>query len=465
MNKLLLVIFLVGCSVGRDYKRPEFEMPKNFEADYSNSNKVENINWWKNFNDPVLEELVNLSAAKNLDLEIAKTRILASQANTWELIYDLLPSIDFAGSFNKSQSSQARFPFIPTKEQRQFEYYATSGNVLWEIDLFGRSRRGIEAANAMEDVQSYTLENVLLSVISETAKNYFSFRAAQTKLNLQRKILNNFESILRMAQTELDIGKISKNDFALIDNQYLALRNQYLALDVSKKTFKFNIDNLVNQIPDELNKRMETLEVFPVYKGPVTIGTPAELIERRPDILVAESYVRGANADYGVSIGKLFPDISFVGSLGFESLNSSKLSNSNNIAYNIMPGITWIGTDVLKVSEVIKGADQRYKESVFAYQNTILKALNEVQTVLVDYTTSIEQYQLSTRYSHNLKQLVYTASEEYKLGAGSCKNSMTQDINYLVSRQQTVDAKLALNMKLVTLFKALGGGWFEAKSS
>ena len=465
MYKFFIILVLSACAVGRDYKRPEISLPEQFDETSLNKTKVNNLNWWKSFNDPILEELVNLAVNNNLDLEMAKTRVLASRAKTWELIFDLLPSIGLSGEYTKSQASQARFPFIPDKESRIFEYYSTDADVSWEIDLFGRSRRGIEASNAIESIRAATLEDVLLSVVSETAKNYFAFRANQLKLNLQKKVIYDFEKILEMAKKELEVGRISKKEYALIENRYFNLRNQALALDLSVKTYKANLDNFVNHLPDDLNNKLNELKEFSLYSGAVTIGNPSDLLERRPDVIAAEANLKAVNANYGVAIGNLFPKISFTGSLGYEALKVDDLVRNDNKAYNIMPGISWIGTDILEVIADIKSADQDYLEALAQYKQTILKSLNEVQTLLADYSISVEQYQLSTKYSHNLGDILSATNEEYKLGATSCKSNLEQALVYYSARQQVAEAKLNLNLKLITLFKALGGGWFEPAKS
>jgi multidrug efflux system outer membrane protein len=337
----LLTIFLAGCMVGPDYKQPESPLPEGFQSegakDYT-TDAVE-IGWWSEFNDPILDTLVRDALAGNYDIQIATARILEARALRAETEFELAPIVPFQGDYTWQRSSKAQtFPGA----DRNGALFDAGFDAVWELDIFGRIRRTIEADTAELESRIATRRDVVVTLLAEVARNYFELRGAQNGLDVARKNAENQKNTLDLTITLLEAGRGTELDVSRARAQYNNTLALIPPLETRVRQAIYRIGVLTGQLPDTYLVELLEPKPFPVVPEIVAVGTPVELMERRPDIRVAERQLAAFTAAIGIATADLFPRITIFGSAALQATSFSGLFDSGGVrsrAEHILAGV------------------------------------------------------------------------------------------------------------------------------
>jgi len=347
---------------------------------------------------------------------------------------------------------------------RGLHLFNTGFDAFWEVDVFGRVRRNVEATNDDVEGQDASLRDVGVSLIAEVARNYFELRGLQQQLEVAQKNAENQAETLSLTRVKLDNGRGTELDTSRALAQ---LETTRAALPSLKTAIARNIHRLgvlTGQLPDTLTETLSKASALPKAPDSIQIGSPAQLLKRRPDIQAAERALAAATARIGVAVGDLFPRVTFVGNLSLEAATMGSMTTPGSDSYSFGPKISWAFLDMGRVYARIKAADARAEASLAQYQQTVLNALEETENALVSYNQErIRRASLATAAtaSEKANQLAHL---RYQAGVADFLTVLDTELRLLQDQSQLAQSETATATALTAVYKALGGGW-EAASA
>lgn len=457
--KLLLPILvatsLAGCAVG-----PSYQAPKTFEsATISNTNSVSTgtvvTNWWFGFNDATLNRLVTLAATNNLDLRLAESRLREARALWTAARFDFAPTITSDNYYNNSQASIATQP-NKSRRERTLELYRVGFDATWELDLWGRVRRSVEAARATVEAVSASRADVLVSVQAEVAANYFALRGVQAQLNVAHRNATNQADIVKLAEALRDGGEGTQLDVARAKSLMNATLATIPPLEAAQEQGIHRLSVLCGVVPTTWRGELIEPHALPAPPTEIAIGDPKELLRRRPDVRAAERSLAAATARIGVEVGDLFPALTFVGSVGLQANHPGDLGKSGTSAWGFGPHLSWAALDLGRVRQRIKAASARAEESLIVYEKTVLLALEETENSLVTFGRERQRLEYLRAAERAAAEAVELARQRYQDGVADFLSVLDAERTLLDLQEQLVQSETRTATSLVAVYKALG---------
>ncbi|MGZ8216313.1 efflux transporter outer membrane subunit [Methylomagnum sp.] len=457
---LILALALTGCAVGPDYQKPVTEPGQAFANAAQPEFKTDGADgvWWKQFNDPNLIHLIELAAKNNLDLKATEARLREARALFLEAGLNLLPHVNTHGNYtsqHRSFDALNRRNFVP----RDLRLYNVGFDAFWEVDIFGRIRRNVESREAEIEAAEADRRDMLVSVVSEVARNYFELRGHQNQLDVARKNAKNQNHTLDITRAREEAGVGTELDTSRAKAQLDTTLATIPPIDALIRQDIHRISVLIGQRPAALTA--ELLEPAPLPHPPelVNIGSPADLLRRRPDIRAAERGLASATSQIGVATADLFPRVTFVGTFALESSSFTGLGAAGATAYNFGPRISWAAFDLGQVYARIKAADARAEASLAEYEQAVLNALEETENALVNYNRTRQRQALLASAATASEQAYRLAHMRFDEGAENFLTVLDTELRLLEDQRELAQSETATATTLVALYKALGGGW------
>jgi multidrug efflux system outer membrane protein len=451
---------LAGCAVGPDYQAPATPTPAAFSnaglAGYSEQETQKD--WWKLFGDPELDALVDQALKHNYDLKGALANLREARALYLEAGLNLAPIITSHANYTdqkRSVGSLNNRTFVP----RDLKLYSAGFDAFWEIDFFGRVRRDIEASRGEVEAQEAGLRDLEVSVIAEVARNYFELRGLQNQLAVQKKNAVNQAETLAITQARLEIGRGTELDTSRAQAQLDSTRARIPVVEIAIQRTIHRLGVLTGQAPGALAAKLAQPAPIPKLPENIPIGSPADLLRRRPDIRIAERTLAAATARIGVATADLFPRVTFVGTLSLEAATLSGLGATGSEAYSAGPRISWAALDLGRVYARIKAADANAEANLAQYEQTVLNALEETENALVAYDRERNRRRLlasAAAASEKAHQLAHLRFEE---GIADFLTVLDSETRLLEDQSQLAQSETTAATALIAVYKALGGGW------
>ncbi|MGZ8096808.1 MAG: efflux transporter outer membrane subunit [Methylosarcina sp.] len=457
---LASAIALTGCAVGPDYETPAAPTPSAFAGasldEYSG--RTTQNDWWKLFNDAELNVLVDQALRYNYDLKSALANLREARALYLESGLNLAPIITSHANYTdqkRSVGSLNNRSFVP----RELKLYSAGFDAFWEIDFFGRVRRDIEASSDEVEAQEASLHDLGVSVIAEVARNYFELRGLQNQIEVAQRNAGNQSETLEITQARLDIGRGTELDTSRASAQLNTTLARIPLLETAIKRAIHRLGVLTGQTPDTLIKTLSRPAPIPKFSRTIAIGSPAELLRRRPDIRVAERTLAAATARIGVATADLFPRVTFVGTLSLEASTLSGLGATGSDAYSMGPRISWAALDLGRVYARIKAADANAEANLAQYEQTVLNALEETENALVAYDRERNRRALLATAAQASEKAHKLAHLRFEEGIADFLTVLDSESRLLEDQSQLAQSQTATATALVAVYKALGGGW------
>jgi outer membrane protein, multidrug efflux system len=456
-------ILVCSCAVGPNYQRPATPIDADFgntsEAGFAPNDVV--AAYWTVFNDPLLDRLIDDAVAHNNDLKAATANLRASRAERRLAGFDLYPTVTFSGGYTDALISQQQFPEfqgIP-ENARHFDTADAEFNALWELDLFGRVRRNVEAARADVGGVQGSLQDARVSVIAEVTRNYLILRGLQEQQALTLRNADNQFSTLKLTRFRLEAGRGNELDTSRAEAQWATTRATLPTLESSIATTMYRLSVLTGRQPTALNALLVPSAPQPVLPESISIGTPEQLLRRRPDVRVAERQLAAATARIGVAVGDLFPKVTVTGTFGYQAASFASLGDGQTRAYSFGPSISWPAFDLGRVLARVSFARAQTDTALARYQGAVLNALEDTERSLI---TSAR-----TRARMDALQRAATASDKAAdLARQRFAGGLIDFLEVLDAERTALSAELLLSQgrtdaatSLVAVYKALGGGW------
>jgi outer membrane protein, multidrug efflux system len=450
---------VAGCAVGPNYQRPETPLEPRFvnagEPGFAENQTVER--YWTTFSDPLLDGLVADAVAHNKDLETAAANLRAARAVRRLAGFDQFPTVTFAGGYEKELLSAQQLPGVD-RHDREFDAADAGFTGLWELDLFGRVRRNVEAARADVGAAAATLQDARVSVIAELARDYFVLRGLQDQLALTGRNADSEFNTLKLTRVRLEAGRGNQLDTARAEAQWQTTVASIPSLEASIATTVYRLSVLTGRLPNALTDKLAA-QPAPDLPPLNDIGNPEQLLRRRPDVRVAERRLAGATARIGVAVGDLFPKVTLVGSLGYEAASFGQFGTADARFFSGGPSITWAAFDLGRVRARISSAEAQTDAALAGYEAAVLNALQDTESSLISYGRSQSRRDA-------LKQAADASDKASDLARQRFAGGLIDFLEVLDAERTALNAELLLSQSrtdaatsLVAVYKALGGGW------
>ena len=454
-----ILFMLAGCAVGPDYHRPSTPV----DAHYANAQEpglAEDAaleRYWTSFGDPLLDSLVDDAIAHNKDLAAAAANLRAARAARRLAGFDQFPTATFSGGYTHNLYTEQQFPGVD-QHDREFDTADAGFDALWELDLFGRVRRNVEAARADVGVASATLQDARVSVVAEVARDYFVLRGLQDQLALTERNADNQLSTLKLTRVRLEAGRGNELDTARAEAQWRNTLASIPTLQASIATTMYRLSVLTGRQPVALNERLKP-QPLPSLPPLSSIGTPEVLLRRRPDIRVAERRLAGATARVGVAVGDLFPKVTLTGDLGYSAATFGEFGQADARFFSVGPTITWAAFDLGRVRARISSARAETDAALASYEGAVLNALEDTEGALIGYGRS----QL---HRDSLAAAAASSDKAADLARKRFEGGLVDFLEVLDSERTALSAELVYSQSrtdaatsLIAVYKALGAGW------
>ncbi len=449
------IILVQSCKVGPNYLQPEEKTSKEFRYSAKNTDSIINLKWWDLFKDPVLDTLIVTALRENKDALIAASRIEQARANVSFTKADMGPKITVNAGASRGDLVNGTLQL-----NAPINTFSASTGINWELDFWGKFRRGNEAAQANLLATFYGKRALEIALISEVANNYFQLIDYKSRLKISQNTLALRDSTLQIIQARFNEGYTNIID---VNQAQIQKAITQVSIPQFKRSIAFtehNLSILLGRTPDSIPslKKLRDYEIPEI----IPTGIPSEILQRRPDILEAQEYYRASNAYIGVAQAMRFPTISLTGLLG---LGSSDLSNlvSNGLGWTAGAGL---GAPLFEWGKNKKRVDierENAYQSLLFYENTVLNALLEVDNSLIELSTLKEELNANKLMLDAATNASYLSRERYYQG-------VTSYLEVIENQRVEFDARLAyaenyqrLLTSYVFLYKSLGGGWISSQ--
>lgn len=452
----LVMTLLAGCAtVGPDYVAPETAAVAQFAnaagPEFS-AGQIE-IQWWKRLNDPALDKLIQRAFSANHDLRIAVARLKEARAIYRDTELDYFPSGAVAATAQHGRNSAAQ----ALGGDRDVELYSLGFDAAWELDLFGRVRRAVEAAEADAQAAAANVRDARVSVIAEVARNYFEYRGAELQLAVARRNLDNQKQTYKLTELRLDAGRGTRLDVARAATQFNVTASAIPQLEVAVKRAQHRLAVLLGESPATF--KLTAPAGLPALTAAFPVGKPEELLRRRPDIRSAERQLAASTARIGVATAELFPRVTLSGFLGFVATSGSDLGQAASEAWSLSPTLSWAAFDLGSVRARLRAAEARAEASLAIYERTVLRALEETENALVGFGRQQTRLAALRAAAQSATRATEFARLRYDEGATDFLSLLDAERTQLEAESGVAEAEAQAYTALITVYKTLGGGW------
>jgi outer membrane protein, multidrug efflux system len=454
-----------GCMVGPKYHPPQNKVEPaftNVAQGYGSGEPV--ATFWTVFNDALLTRLVTESLSANHDVRIAMAHLREARALRKDSKWDLYPQTSVSAGYNATKSAKDSIPFPTTDDQRRIELFQTGFDSSWELDLFGRVRHAVDARTAEAEATAFDLRGVQVSVSAEVARNYYELRALQRQLAVAQQNADNQRQTLEITQTRLDAGRGTAFDTERARTQLESTRATIPFLESQIAATMHRIAVLTGQQPTALVKELSienggAQAANAILPGSVDVGSPESLLRRRPDIQSAERRLAVQTALVGVAVGDLFPKVTFNAGIGAGGETVNSLFSSGAGTYYIGPSITWPAFNIGRVRARIKASEARTDEALARYEQTVLVAIEEVETSLVAFDRARVRRERLLEAAQASERAADLARTRFEGGLSDFLQVLDAERTRLASQELVAQSLGETTSSLVAVYKALGGGW------
>lgn len=452
----LLTLFTGGCMVGPDYRRPTLDMPNSFQYEAKDAKDTVNIDWWKTFQDPVLDGLISEALANNKNVKIAAANIEQAFGVLTQTRAPLFPQIGYGGSASRQRISENNAVPVTTGISNPFTTYQLFGGVNWEIDLWGRVRRLTEAARANLFASEEARRGVILSLVALVAGDYLQLRGIDEQLAIAKRNTTAYAESVKLYELQFQYGLVSQLIVEQARTQYESAAATIPQIESQIGLLENALSILLGRNPGPISRGKTIYELaFPA----VPAGLPSQLLERRPDLAQAEQNLIAANAQIGAAKALYFPRITLTGDYGYESKKLSELFWGSSRIWSYAGSFTGPIFTAGAISGQVYQAEAGQNAALISYEAAVQSAFADVENALIIRAKLIEQIDAQGR-------LVKASREYERLAKLQYDGGYAPYLTVLNAQQQLFPAELTLaqlRAQLFTsyanLYKAMGGGW------
>ncbi|MBV9990331.1 MAG: efflux transporter outer membrane subunit [Alphaproteobacteria bacterium] len=462
---LLAALACAGCTVGPDYRKPEIAVPQQFRAAPAPASAApaDLSRWWTQFDDAQLQSLVERALKSNLDLQSAASRV--REAREQEIVAGAagLPQVNANGAAAHLHSNGDVLGGItgqpPTGKGTDIKLYSVGFDASWEIDVFGGVRRSVEQAGANTEAAQWRLRDAEVTLTAEVATDYLTLRILQARIALLRDQAKRQSDMVSLVAARAKAGFVTQLD---VNQQNAQAENTAAAippLEAQARAAEHAIATLLAAAPDALSAELEANAPVPATPPMLPSGLPSDLLERRPDVREAERKLAAATAGIGIATADLYPKFDLLAGISFTSNQLSNLFSSNSLGEF---GLGQIAAPIFnggKTRANIREKEEETSQALLAYRGSVLAALHDAEDALTREASERRRLDALVQTARSAQSSVEIARDQYRAGLTTYINVLQAQESDLTAQDQLAQSRLALSVDLVSIYKALGGGW------
>ncbi|HVS19744.1 MAG TPA: efflux transporter outer membrane subunit [Planctomycetota bacterium] len=458
----VLALALLGCTaVGPDPEPPQADLPAAWrDSDQLPARPAELERWWERLDDPVLDALVERALGEGLDVRAALARVREARALRGVSAADRYPTVDAFGVYeHREESVTTPFgPFAPETDIHTLGFDAT-----WEVDLWGRVRRSVEAADADLAANIEDARDVAVVVAAETARTYVELRAFQRRVEIALTNVSLQEQTLELVSAREGAGLVGQRDVAQAATNVEYTRSRVPALEVGLRAAENRLAVLLGRAPGALPEELARAlaEPQPVPRAPLefAVGVPADVLRRRADVRAAERRLAAEIARVGVAEGDLLPRLSLFGSLGLSSNGAADLFESDSVFSGFGPSLRWNVFDGGRLRNRVRAQDARSEQALVAWEGAVLVALEEAENAMTGFVREQVRRASLGLAAEQARLAVELAQTEYEAGLTDFQAVLASERALADLEDELAVSDSTVTTRMVALCKALGGGF------
>ena len=454
----LAVLIVSGCMVGPDYHPPPTTVPTEWvgmaktlteQPSIATAQPADLTQWWRQFNDPILTALVEETLKKNLDLQIAETRLRQARAARGMAVAGLWPSVAASGGYQSARAAGA---------DNQQDLYQAGLDAVWELDLFGGRRRNVESANANIQAAIESIRDVQVSVIAEVALNYIQLRGYQQEIVIAQNNLKAQKHTAEITHKRFTVGFANALDVANADSNVAMTESQIPVFETAAQQSIYALSVLLARLPSELLKQLSPMGNLPSIPVQVPAGLPSDLLRRRPDIRTSEAQLHASTAQIGVAIADFFPTFSLTGTMNWNSNLLRTWWTDTSRSYTFGPAVTW---PIFQGGAIVSNVhlQEALRDQAFiTYKKTVLAAFQDVENALIAFAKEQQHRKALNDAVVANRKAVDLSLQLYTEGQIDFLNVLNAQRSLYASEDALVQSERSIATDLIALYKALGGG-------
>ena len=461
----LLSAALAGCASAPGYRPPEVSVPAAFRETRDTIVQVPDTQTavtatasWPDVGDTTLARLMKEVARANLDVRAAEARVLGARSARTEAAFDLAPTVTLGGGYTRQRLSAAAFP-IGTGTFPDQDIWDGGFDASWELDLFGRVRRNVQAQGAFVAVTQEDLRDMQVSLTAELARAYFELRGAQEQLSVAQRNAENQRRTLLVTRQRLDAGRGTAFDTERAQAQLSFTLASIPPLESRVRQAQYQIGVLVGRPPAAVAAELDAVAPLPALPATLLVTSPDSVVRQRPDVAAAERQLAVERALVGSAKADYLPRISLGGSAGYSASSFDALGDRGTFRYAVGPIISWPALNLGRVKARVDVSRAREAEAQAQYNQTVLRALQEVESSLVRYRTTrarVERIQDAASASERAAEL---ARLRFSSGVADFLQVLDAERTQLEAQDQLAQGRTEAATAYAALYKALGGNW------
>ena len=474
ISVLFFSVLLTACAVGPNYKRPQVSVPNEWtigSARGTSTKPLQTEEWWLSFQDAEVTSLIQRAIDRNLNLKLALERVQEARAARGIVRSSYFPSIDASVSATRLRGgiNQGVIRAVPSSADptarpsliSPFETNVFQGSLsaFWELDVFGGIRRGVEAATADLSAAEENRRDVAVILLGDVGRAYAQLRGFQRRLEIAKKNINTQQETLDLTKARAKAGLATELDVSRAAAQLETTRSVVPNLLSGINVSIHRLSILLGEEPGALRNELEKTKPIPSVGPDVQVGLPSDLLKRRPDIRRAESQLAAATARIGEAKADLFPRFVLTGTAGRQATQLHDLTLGLGNFYSVGPGISLPLFNGGRIRSNIAVQTSRQRGALISYQSVILNALEEVQNALVEYSQEQERRDRLNQAVEQNQLAVDLATEQYRAGLADFLSVLDAQRELYANEDQLAQSQTTVTVNLVTLYRALGGGW------
>ena len=452
-------VFLTSCeTVGYNYSGPKTSVPDRWTLSvqpHLDSNGACLTEWWRGFNDPVLNELIARARAENPDFKIAIQRIVEARAQRGVAKSRMLPALGADAGYVRNRQSE-RVGFAPAINPT--DIYTTGLSSGWELDVFGGLKRGVEAADANYQAEVENYRDLLVSLFADVALNYVDYTTFDERIYVANQNIKIQQASLKLAQDRLDAGLVSKVDVTQARTNLETTRALVPQLQGQLAAARNRLATLTGGYPHSVTEILRRSRSIPQPGRDYAVNCPAELLRARPDIRRAERQLAATVAGIGVAESELYPKFQLAGQLQLQAADISNLPDAAAAAYSFGPSLRWNLFSSGQIKNLIRVEEARAMQAYGAYEKTVLGAVEEVETAMAGVATERQRLGALRRAVSAASESVSLVGDNYKEGLVDFQRVIDTERVKFQNEDTAVLSKGQLARNYIALYRALGGG-------
>jgi NodT family efflux transporter outer membrane factor (OMF) lipoprotein len=464
---LLSALGVASCAVGPNYRTPDVHVPAKFEAIGHTGNHtgpdVELATWWHALHDPELDSLIDRAVRSNPDLQIALDHLQAARTYEIAIVGSVLPDVEASGAAARGTGTdlgrgRANQSLISADSTSGLQHINQIGGFdsVWEIDLFGKYRREMQAARFDAQATAAQRNAVLITVISDVARAYVDLRGLQMRTAVLHASIDTLREFQRVTRERYERGITNELDVTLATRELGVLESQVAPAEAQISAAEYTIATLLGQYPEDLVTELSPTAMIPSVPAAVQAGLPLDLLRRRPEIIQAERELAGSTARLGAATANLFPQLSLSAAIGAQRQTTPMVGEH---IWSAGVGAVWPLLDFGSLDAQVETADLRTRAQLVNYRRTIQDAVKEVDTTWSAYAAEQQRLAKLGDAMEASQRAVTLANERYVRGLTDFLNLVDAEREEYDIEEQYTAAQLGAAEQFIALYRSLGGGW------